>query len=281
MNTFQDQELVTDLDVNWVSFKWRNHDPAIGRFFNVDPLAESYVHNSPYAFSENKVVSHIELEGLEAVMAPRPGMRRAPSARNNRRRTAREAAKIPRRSSGIASIGGVRNGATSTRRTKYSTSRGNGSSGFGTSRGVTAGFGNHEHSFGNTAGNGAKVLIRILKEAQTLIDNSESVTQVESFTEAGAFELSLGSDYSLDGVEATTKLQGLQGEWQSEVMNSARGDMSAEEFGKLDGNEQSIRIQGAEIAAGPSPLSLLLQRIQDSDDSETTREEETTVRSGN
>lgn len=65
MNTFQDQELVTDLDVNWVSFKWRNHQPDIGRFFNVDPLAEDYYYNSPYAFSENHVVAHVELEGLE------------------------------------------------------------------------------------------------------------------------------------------------------------------------------------------------------------------------
>jgi len=66
-NTFQDQEKITDLDLNWIQFKWRNHDPAIGRFFNVDPLAESYVYNSPYAFSENHVTSHIELEGLEKI----------------------------------------------------------------------------------------------------------------------------------------------------------------------------------------------------------------------
>ncbi|MEQ8928066.1 MAG: hypothetical protein RLO81_19770 [Fulvivirga sp.] len=65
-NTFQGQERVNDLDVNWISFKWRNHDPSIGRFFNVDPLAEDYYYNSPYAFSENKVVAHVELEGLEA-----------------------------------------------------------------------------------------------------------------------------------------------------------------------------------------------------------------------
>lgn len=40
--------------------------PDIGRFFNIDPLADKYVYNSPYAFSENKVVAHRELEGLEA-----------------------------------------------------------------------------------------------------------------------------------------------------------------------------------------------------------------------
>jgi hypothetical protein len=39
--------------------------PDIGRFFNVDPLAEKFYFNSPYAFSENKTGLGIELEGLE------------------------------------------------------------------------------------------------------------------------------------------------------------------------------------------------------------------------
>jgi RHS repeat-associated protein len=63
---FQGQEHIDELNLGWDSFKWRNHQPDIGRFFNVDPLAEKYVYNSPYAFSENKVVAHRELEGLEA-----------------------------------------------------------------------------------------------------------------------------------------------------------------------------------------------------------------------
>lgn len=53
--------------MNWDSFKWRNYMPDIGRFFNVDPLAEDYYHNSTYAFSENRVIDSVELEGLEAV----------------------------------------------------------------------------------------------------------------------------------------------------------------------------------------------------------------------
>lgn len=64
---FQSQEHIDDLSLNWDSFKWRNHQPEIGRFFNVDPLAEKYYYYSPYAFSGNQVVSHIELEGLEPV----------------------------------------------------------------------------------------------------------------------------------------------------------------------------------------------------------------------
>ena len=41
------------------------HDPRVGRFFAVDPLASKYPHNSVYAFSENRVIDGVELEGLE------------------------------------------------------------------------------------------------------------------------------------------------------------------------------------------------------------------------
>jgi len=66
---FQGQEHIDDLGLNWDSFKWRNHQPDIGRFFNVDPLADKYVYNSPYAFAENRVIDGRELEGLEWVNA--------------------------------------------------------------------------------------------------------------------------------------------------------------------------------------------------------------------
>jgi RHS repeat-associated protein len=67
---FQGQEHIDDLSLNWDSFKWRNHQPEIGRFFNIDPLADSYVYNSPYAFAENKLGMGIELEGLELLPFP-------------------------------------------------------------------------------------------------------------------------------------------------------------------------------------------------------------------
>ena len=41
------------------------HDPRVGRFFGVDPLTAKYPWNSPYAFSENRVIDRNELEGLE------------------------------------------------------------------------------------------------------------------------------------------------------------------------------------------------------------------------
>ena len=62
---FQGQPLDDDLGLNWYGFKWRNHDPQIGRFVQIDPLASEYTYNSTYAFSENQVTAHVELEGLE------------------------------------------------------------------------------------------------------------------------------------------------------------------------------------------------------------------------
>jgi len=65
---YQGQERQDELGLNWDSFKWRNYDYVIGRFMLIDPLAEKYVYNSPYAFSENRVIDARELEGLEAAL---------------------------------------------------------------------------------------------------------------------------------------------------------------------------------------------------------------------
>jgi RHS repeat-associated protein len=64
---YQGQERQDELGLNWDSFKWRNYDYAIGRFMSIDPLADKYSYNSPYAFQENKLGMGIELEGLEMV----------------------------------------------------------------------------------------------------------------------------------------------------------------------------------------------------------------------
>ena len=50
---------------NSLNYKYRMHDPLVGRFFAVDPLAKKYPWNSSYAFSENRVIDGVELEGLE------------------------------------------------------------------------------------------------------------------------------------------------------------------------------------------------------------------------
>jgi RHS repeat-associated protein len=64
---FQGQEKDDELkgEGNSLNYTFRMHDPRIGRFFARDPLSSKYPWNSPYAFSENRVIDAIELEGLE------------------------------------------------------------------------------------------------------------------------------------------------------------------------------------------------------------------------
>ncbi len=64
---FQGQEKDDEVkgEGNSLNYKYRMHDPRIGRFFAVDPLDHEYPWNSPYAFSENRVIDGIDLEGLE------------------------------------------------------------------------------------------------------------------------------------------------------------------------------------------------------------------------
>jgi len=60
---YQGQELQ---ETGFYSFKWRNYMPDVGRFFNIDPLAEKYDDYTPYQFSSNQPVHAKELEGLES-----------------------------------------------------------------------------------------------------------------------------------------------------------------------------------------------------------------------
>lgn len=64
---FQGQEKDDEVkgEGNSINYKYRMHDPRIGRFFAVDPLAPKYPHYTPYQFSGNKVIAFRELEGLE------------------------------------------------------------------------------------------------------------------------------------------------------------------------------------------------------------------------
>lgn len=63
---FQGQELQDELELGWYSYKWRNYNPAIGRFMSIDPLTEKYEDYTPYQFSSNQPVHAKELEGLES-----------------------------------------------------------------------------------------------------------------------------------------------------------------------------------------------------------------------
>lgn len=62
---FQAQEQDEEMWGGSVTYKYRVEDPRLGRFFAVDPLFAEYPWNSNYAFSENRLIDGIELEGLE------------------------------------------------------------------------------------------------------------------------------------------------------------------------------------------------------------------------
>ena len=69
---FQGQEKDDEIkgNGNSLAFKYRIHDPRIGRFLSVDPLSDNFPWNSPYSFSMNRVIDMIELEGAEIALPP-------------------------------------------------------------------------------------------------------------------------------------------------------------------------------------------------------------------
>ncbi len=66
---FKHQGQVSDPEVygegNSYFYKYRMSDSRLGRFWSVDPMHQKYPHYSNYQFSGNKLISHVELEGLE------------------------------------------------------------------------------------------------------------------------------------------------------------------------------------------------------------------------
>ena len=66
---FQNQEKDDEVKGmgNSVNFRYRMHDPRLGRFLSVDPIFADYPYNSSYAFAENKLGLGREFEGLELI----------------------------------------------------------------------------------------------------------------------------------------------------------------------------------------------------------------------
>ena len=62
---FQNQELESEIYNGAVSYSLRVNDVRIGRFLSLDPLEAKFAYNSPYTFSENRLIDVKELEGAE------------------------------------------------------------------------------------------------------------------------------------------------------------------------------------------------------------------------
>ena len=64
---FGGKEYQEEFDVNTYDFGARNYDPALGRWMNVDPLAEKYLSISPYSFTANNPVFFIDPDGMRII----------------------------------------------------------------------------------------------------------------------------------------------------------------------------------------------------------------------
>ncbi len=69
---YNGKELNEELDLNWLSFGFREYDPAIGRFPSVDPIADQFAFVSPFNYAENSPIANIDLWGLQALPHENP-----------------------------------------------------------------------------------------------------------------------------------------------------------------------------------------------------------------
>ena len=62
---YNDKELWDEGDLNWYDYGFRNYDPQIGRFTQLDPLTNEYPELTNYQYASNDPITNIDIDGLE------------------------------------------------------------------------------------------------------------------------------------------------------------------------------------------------------------------------
>lgn len=62
---YNDKELWDEGELNWYDYGFRNYDPQIGRFIQLDPLTNFYTTLSPYQYASCDPIMNIDIDGLE------------------------------------------------------------------------------------------------------------------------------------------------------------------------------------------------------------------------
>ncbi|HRQ49449.1 MAG TPA: RHS repeat-associated core domain-containing protein, partial [Agriterribacter sp.] len=62
---YNDKELFDDGELNWYNYGFRNYDPQIWRFPQLDPLTDYYAVLTSYQYADNDPIANVDLDGLE------------------------------------------------------------------------------------------------------------------------------------------------------------------------------------------------------------------------